>query len=444
MTLKELRQQRSTKAQRGKAATVEFNALSAKAERSAEEETKLAALDTELDTIETEVTALDTQIADEEKKLRRAGLFEAGSTQRAAAGSAARTVNEPTPGMGGFRSLAELAVSVARAQTSFDPRLAELNNPTLGAAPTNFEQNQGSAGEGFLVPPDFRQQIWELVFAGTDLINMVTPTPTNSNNINIPKDETTPWGAAGVQAVWRAEAGQLTASKPAIGQTNVQLHELAAFVIATSEILDDAPRLNDKLTRQAARAINWVSSEAIFRGDGNGKPLGFMNAGALVTQTKESGQATLTLSVANILKIMSRLYRMGGGNAFWIANPDILPALGALTIGNNAAWLPLNQGLVDSPYQGTLCGLPIMFSEHAASFTNLGDISLVNLDAGYLWATKAGGGIDFASSIHLFFDYNMQAFRWIFRCGGQPYLSAPITPAQGSNSKSHFVTLQAR
>lgn len=444
--LKKLRQSRAEKIARGKAATAKFNALSAKADRTEAETADLAALDTELTTLETEVEALDNDIAAEEKSIRRAGLFEAPARGLNPARGSARTVGEPTPGMGGFKALSEMALSVRTAMTGgrLDPRLAELNGPELGAAPANFEQNQGSAGEGFLVPPDFRQQIWELVFDGTDLINMVTPTPTNSNNINIPKDETTPWGAAGVQAAWRAEAAQLSASKVSVGQINVQLHELYAFVIATNEVLDDAPRLNDKLTRQAARAINWQASEAIFRGDGNGKPQGFMNAGALVTVAKESGQATLTLAVANILKMMSRLYRMGGGNPFWIANPDVLPQLGALTIGNNAAWLPINQPLQGSPWEGTLCGRPIMFSEHSASLTNVGDIALLNLDAGYLWANKAGGGLDFASSIHLFFDYNMQAFRWTYRCGGQAYLSAPVTPAQGSNSKSHFVTLQAR
>ena len=452
MTLKELRQQRAQKASRGKAATTEYNILVAITERTAEQDAKLAALDAELEALEADVTALDEAIAKEEAASRRAGLFATGATSGAGgagptpARSAGRVFGEPTPGMGGFKSLSEMALAVRSAMTGggADPRLADLNSPALGAAPTNFEQNSGTAGEGFLVPPDFRQQIWELVFSGNDLIDMVTPTPTNSNFISIPKDETTPWGATGVQAAWRAEAGALTASKISIGQTTMQLHELYAFVIATNELLDDAPRLNDKLTRQAARAINWQASEAIFRGDGNGKPLGFINSGALVTVAKESGQATLTLAVANILKMMSRLYRTGGGQAFWIANPDVLPQLGALTIGNNAAWLPLNQPMQGTPWEGTLCGLPIMFSEHAASLTNVGDISLVNLDAGYLWANKAGGGIDFASSIHLFFDYNMQAFRWTYRCGGQPYLSAPITPAQGSNTKSQFVTLQAR
>ena len=64
--------------------------------------------------------------------------------------------------------------------------------------------------------------------------------------------------------------------------------------------------------------------------------------------------------------------------------------------------------------------------------------------SGYALATKAGGGVDFAQSIHLFFDQNLTAFRWIIRAGGQPYLSAPVSPAKGANTKSHFVALAAR
>jgi len=85
----------------------------------------------------------------------------------------------------------------------------------------------------------------------------------------------------------------------------------------------------------------------------------------------------------------------------------------------------------------------VYFNEHAQTFSTLGDIVLADL-SGYALATKIGKGIDFQSSIHLFFDYNMQAFRWTFRLGGQTYLSKPVTPANGSKTKSSFVTLQAR
>lgn len=449
MTLKEMRAKRATQAAALKASLKLYNDLYAVEARTAEQDTELATLDAKITPMEAEIDALDAQIVAEEKAVARGARLIGLATppaDRRAAGAAARTVNEPGPGTGGFHSLAEMAHAVRRASMNqgVDARLVELGGPALGAAPANFEQNVGSAGEGFLVAPDYRQEIWELVFEGTDFIDMCDGVQTNSNFVSMPKDETTPWGAAGVQASWASEGSQMTPSKVAIGQITVQLHELRAFVAATDELMQDAPRLQNKLTTQAARAIRWQASEAVMWGDGNGKPLGFQNAGALIVQAKDAGQATKTLSVNNLLGMMSRLYRTGGGSPFWIINPDVLPQLGQLQIGTVPAWLPLNAPIVGSPWEGTLLGRPVMFTEHAQSLTTQGDVNLVSLDTGYMLLTKSGGGIDFAASIHLWFDYNINAFRWIFRIGGQPYLAAPYAASKGANTKSHFITLASR
>ncbi len=440
MSIKILRQKRATFAARGKAATTEYNALQAVTARTAEQDTQLATLNAELTSLEIHCDALDIEITAEEASIRRAALFQTAGVSALAAGR----VSDPSPGMFGFNAAAEFyaAVRTASMNQGFDPR---LNGPDLGAAaPTNFEQNVGSAGEGFLVPPELRTEIWNLVFEGTDLVDMCDKVETNSNSISLPKDETTPWGAAGVQAAWASEGNVMTPSKIAMGQLTVQLHELRVFVAATNELMADAPRLQNALTVQAARAIRWRASDAIIWGDGNGKPLGIQNSGALIVQPKDGGQATKTLSVNNLLNMMSRLYRTGGGSPFWLVNPDVLPQLGQLAIGTVPAWLPLNQPIAGSPWEGTLLGRPVMFSEHAQSLTAQGDVNLLCLDTGYMLLTKAGGGIDYAASIHLWFDYNLAAFRWIFRLGGQPYLSAPYAAANGPNTKSHFITLQAR
>jgi len=448
MTLKELRASRAAKAAALKAKLEAYNALYAVAARTPEQDSELVAMDAALTPLEAEIDDLDAKITAEERAAARGARLaslQAPPTDRRAAGAAGR-VNEPGPRTGGYHTIAEFANSVRRASMNLgvDQRLLELAGPALGAAPTNFEQNQGSAGEGFLVPPDYREEIWQLVFEGTDLIDMCDGVQTISNFVSQPKDETTPWGANGVQASWASEGSQMTPSKISMGQITVQLHELRAFVAASDELMQDAPRLRNKLTTQAARAIRWKASDAVMWGDGNGKPLGFQNAGALIVVPKDTGQATGTVSVQNLLRMMSRLYRTGGGSPFWIINPDVLPQLGQLTIGNVPAWLPFNAPIVGSPWEGTLLGRPVIFSEHAQSLTTQGDINLVCLDTGYMLLTKSGGGIDFAASIHLWFDYNVNAFRWIFRLGGQPYLSAPYSPANGTNTKSHFLTLATR
>lgn len=437
--LKKLRQARADKAKAGKLKVEALNVLLDKEALTDTESAQLTVLEAEVDALEQNVAELDAEITAEEKKARRASLFGTASLSSGCGGGGpalATVVNDLNPERtSGFHNLAEFAVSVRSAMTGggLDPRLV--------AAPSNVHQNQGASGEGFEVPTAYSEQIWSLVFAENDLLALCNPEPTNSNAIMIPKDETTPWGSAGVQAFWRAEAGPMSASKAALTGTMLQLHELYAFVIATAELLDDAPRLSNRLTVQAARAIKWQASEAVMFGDGVGKPLGFMRAPSLVTVAAETGQLAATLVIANLAKMYARLLRTGG-SPVWIGNPDILPQLISLVLGQQPAWLPNNMPVAGSP-EGTLLGRPMFMNEHAQTLGTKGDLTIADL-SGYALATKAGGGIDFAASIHLFFDYNMSAFRWTFRVGGQPYLSAPVPAAKGTSTKSHFVTLAGR
>lgn len=430
--LNKLRQDRAEKAKAGKTKETAINALLEKTTLTDAEQAQLTALEAEADAIEADVSALDQEIAAEEKRAHRAQLF--GST---AIPARSIVVNEPNPETtNGFKSLAEFAVSVRNFQVS------GMNDARLTAAASNFHQNGGGAGEGILVPSQFREDIWSLVFDDNDLLGACNPEPTSGNSIGIAKDETTPWGASGVQAYWRSEGTQMLASKAAVTPAMLVLHELYAFVLATQEVLDDAPRLQNRITVQAARAIRWKAFEGVMFGDGNGKPLGFMNSDAKVIQAKEGGQAADTITVPNILKMYSRILRTGG-RPMWLGNSDTLPQLGQLTIGNVPAWLPVNGALQGAPDGGVLLGRQLVFNEHCATLGDLGDLVAVDL-SGYALATKVGGGLDFAASIHLFFDQNISAFRWIFRVGGQPYLSKPVAPAKGNNTKSHFIALEAR
>ena len=336
----------------------------------------------------------------------------------------------------GFRNMADFALAVRQASRPgghVDERLL------IGAAPSGQMQSQGSAGEGHLTPPAMREEIWELVFADGNLVDEVDSEPTNRSSVTLTADESTPWGSTGVQAYWRSQSDQMTASKTAQDGRIVKLHELYAFVLAEEELLEDAPRLNDRLTRKSAQAINFKINEAFHDGTGAGQPLGWMESGALVTVAKESGQAADTVVAANIAKMYARL--INPGMAVWFVNQDVLPQLMTMTLGNQPIWTPPATGFVNAP-GGVLLGRPVRFSEQCATLGDLGDVQFVN-PKGYYAATRQNAPA-YAESIHLFFDYNIKAFRWIFRIGGQPHLSAPVTPNKGSSTRSHFVTLAAR
>lgn len=342
---------------------------------------------------------------------------------------------------GGWRSVAEYAnaVKAACAQGGgvIDARLAA---PKFYGAPTNYHRETGS-DEGYMVPPIMRAEMWELVFAEDSFLNAVDLEPTSSNSVEFIADETTPWGATGIIAYWRAEGTQMQPSKLITKLRQLRLGELYAFVLATEELLQDAPRLNSRLTKKSAQAINWKAGDAIFHGDGTGKPLGILNSGALVTVSKESGQAADTVNLQNILKMYSRILASSLTNAEWMINQDVIPQLQTLTIGNLPVWTPPVGGIQVAP-AGFLLGRPIRLSDHASAIGDVGDIIFGDLKGYY--APIRDTGIQFASSMHLYFDYNMQAFRWTIRLAGQPYLSAPVSPARGTTTRSHFVALQAR
>lgn len=111
-----------------------------------------------------------------------------------------------------------------------------------------------------------------------------------------------------------------------------------------------------------------------------------------------------------------------------------------MTVGDRPIWMPPN-GLADAP-GGMLLGLPVMLSEHARTLGDKGDLQLIS-PKGY-YALKRESGPKFAQSMHLYFDYAIEAFRWTFRFGGQPHLSKPVDPANGAATKSHFVALAER
>lgn len=339
----------------------------------------------------------------------------------------------------GFKSFGEYAQAVRFAGIQGnrpDERLM------IGAvAPTSFGGEGSGQDGGFAVPPGFSTQIWTQSIAEDSLLPLTDNTEVTGNSMAFPKDETTPWGTDGVRAYWQAEAAAANATKPKLGITTMRLHKLMALVPLTDELLADSNALQTYLPGKVADSIRWKTNEAIMFGTGAGQPLGALNSGALIVVAKETGQATLTLDPKNIAKMVSRLPPGSFGRARWTMNNDVLPALDTLTLGNYPIYIPISQGAQASPY-GALKGRPVDVSQHANTFSAQGDLILMDLSF-YRTITKAGG-IETATSMHLYFDADATAFRATFRVDGQPKISAPIQPAKGTNTMSPFIVLGAR
>jgi HK97 family phage major capsid protein len=356
---------------------------------------------------------------------------------------------------GGFRSFGDFAQSVIRA--SVNPRATDERLIFEAAAPTTFGSTMAGADGGFLIPPEFATEIYTLSLMEDALLPLTANVElSSSNSMVFPKDETTPWGTDGVRAYWQAEATAGTATKPKLSTNIMRLHKLMALVPLTDELIEDARALETYIPDKVAQSIRWKTNESFLFGAAAGQPIGAFNAnGPAILQAKESAQATLTLLLANITKMVSHLPPGSYGRAIWLLNNDVLPALAGLTLGNYPIYLPIGGALggivgapptpggnmLQTPY-GTLQGRPVYVSQHANTFSSQGDVMLGDFK-GYRTITKAGG-METATSMHLYFDADATAFRTLFRIDGMPVLQTPINPAKGSNQLSHFVQLAAR
>lgn len=345
--------------------------------------------------------------------------------------------NDPKVGFahfGDFTKSVHSAASANRSGMAVDKRLL------IGAAaPGSFAGEGVGADGGFIIPPAFASNIFDLTITNTALLPLTDEVNVAGNGMDFPTDQTTPWGTNGIRAYWQGEATAGTATKPVFGMAQLRLKKLMALVPASDEMLSDGSALATYLPKKIGASLQWKLNEAILNGAGNGLPVGAMNSGAVVTVAKDSGQATLTLTASNLAGMIARLPEGSFPNAVWIINNDVLPALFTLMLGTIPMYMPA--GIKGSPY-GTLLGRPVIVSQHANTFSSQGDVMLVDLSY-YQTITKVGGP-QTAVSMHLYFDADTSAFRTTFRMDGQSKLSAAITPAKGTTKLSPFVQLAAR
>jgi HK97 family phage major capsid protein len=333
-----------------------------------------------------------------------------------------------TYGNHGFgRGLAEFLTAVKLAS------FGRTDQRLLNAVTTYGGEGIGSDG-GFGVPPDFSTTITSLVVGEGSLVSRFNPILTQSNQLVLPTDETTPYGTSGIYGEWLGEAGTLTPRKPSIKQVTVVLQKVGALVHLSDELTRDAPAIQSHVTRKVAQAIAGKVNEALMTGDGVAKPLGLLNAPGIVTQAKSGA----SLAAVDLAGMLSRMVPESVNSSFWIVHTSFLPKVWTLTLGQMPIWV---NDLRMSPY-GNILGRPVIVSEYCQDYNTAGDVFLFSPD-GYACAV-ASMGVETAASIHFAFDQGLNSFRAIMRVGGTPLASTTIARKNGSTTLSHILNLQAR
>lgn len=300
---------------------------------------------------------------------------------------------------------------------------------------------------GFLVQTTFSREIMRKMHDEGRLLSQVRriPIDPDSDTIEMPMvDETSRKDGSrqgGFQGYWVSEGTPPTASQTTFAKLVLKTRKVAILSYVTDELMKNASAMSEILTTGFTNEIIFKVEDAIFAGDGAGKPHGFTKANALITIAKENSQAADTVVTENLKKMWARMDVRSRANAVWYINQDVEPALDDLvkTIGTGG----IEPNWVTYADAGVLRikGRPVQVLEYSSTLGDLNDITLADMSQ---YGLIDQGGIQQAQSLHVKFIEGEMTFKATYSVDGGSLWKEALTPYKGTNTTSPFVNLAAR
>jgi HK97 family phage major capsid protein len=301
---------------------------------------------------------------------------------------------------------------------------------------------------GYTVPVEFASEIQKLMAEDTFFRQRAFVQPMTSATIQIPYLDITTAQSAGVsaffggmQAAWTAEAATRSEYAPTFRQLELKAHELSATSVASNVLLQDsAIGLEKFLMVLFAKVIGWTEEYAFLQGSGVGKPLGVLNSPCLITTTRVGNSGGAGIGYGDVSNLLGRILPSSLARAIWVAHPYVLADLVQLRdASGRVVWVDAMGGATEK-VPGYLFGRPVYISEKVPGRSLTGDFSLIDPS---LYVIGDRLDLEVAASEHVNFVKNQMTWRIIERVDGQPWLSGPVTLADGSSTVSPFVTVHS-
>jgi HK97 family phage major capsid protein len=300
---------------------------------------------------------------------------------------------------------------------------------------------------GFLIPEILRAELLRVALETALVRPRARVIPMESLTVPFPTVDATSNASTvhgGVTGYWTAEGATLTDSSPKFGRVTLTAKKLTIYSEIPNELFQDSLiSLMAFMDEIYPEAISWFEDVAFINGTGVGEPLGFLNAPAAVSVTKESGQLAATILWENIVKAYARMLPGSLGRAVWVCNINTFPELATMALsvgtGGSAVWIGNGDGAGAPPV--TILGRPVIFTEKVSTKGTAGDINFVDLGY-YLIGDRQS--MQAETSTHSAFSSDKTAMRIIERVEGQPWLQSAITPHKGADTLSPFVKLATR
>jgi HK97 family phage major capsid protein len=313
-------------------------------------------------------------------------------------------------------------------------RLSEVYGATKA-----LEENSGTTG-GYLVPTQFVNQLTEYAAEQAIVKPRAFRLDMTGREAEIPAIDyaNTAYSrgstvfTAGMVMEWTAERKKVPNTEPKFRQMQLEAHKMSGLVPVSNELLSDSGQaLEQLLVRLFGTAIAFAEDYAFLAGDGQGKPLGVLEAPATITTATALTAAAPT--VAELSSMYSRLMIQSKQTAVWVINQLLVDALMSInaTASSNTTLTWLRDIRGDSGgSMPNLFGRPVIMTEKLPTSFAEGGLILADFQQ-YVVGNRQE--IEIAMSEHAGFNRDETQWRCIARCDGQPYMNGPVKIGSGAN-----------
>ncbi|ORE94039.1 phage major capsid protein [Stappia sp. 22II-S9-Z10] len=270
---------------------------------------------------------------------------------------------------------------------------------------------------GYLAPAQFVAEVIKGIVEVSPVRQAVRVGSTASGSVILPKRTGRP------TARWVGETEARTETESSYGQVEIAVHESAAYVDVSLQLLEDAAiNVEAEVASDLAEEFGRLEGAALVNGDGFKKPMGIMTDAA-VASTPTGNASTLGTSPADLLITflysMPAVYRNSGA---WMMNGSTLATLRKLKDGQgNYLWQPsyqsgqpetiLGRPVVEAPDMDDIgsAAEPIIFGDFARAYRIYDRLALSVMRDPYTMATsglvrfharrRMGGGVVLSEAI---------------------------------------------
>ena len=323
------------------------------------------------------------------------------------------------------------------------------HNKDMPSAVVKALGEQAGATGGFLVPYEFRPELLRLIIEDQVVRPRARVVPMATDTLWYPKIVDTTHATTihgGVKGTWAVEGSDLSSvatGDPSFGQFQLIAKKFSDYVKVANELIMDSPiSIMPLLAGLLREGLGFFEDKDMLTGSGAGKVKGISASGSLISVTRTK---TSHVVYDDIRNMQVRLFPSSYARATWVCSPAVLGELLNMSIavgtGGSAVMITNVSGQTAADaFPMRIFGRPLVISEKMANLGTAFDLLLADFSY-YIVGDRMD--LSITTSEHAHFANDQTGVRVIERLDGAPWIDSPLTPNNGGDTLSGFITLAA-